>query len=175
MPAVRRRQGYQKLHGGFLLRSGRTGKFIWQLQLLFQEAAEPGGQLQGVFGLAFPDNECFPTEFRNKPKADCVAFFVLFQLWNPVALIRFWNPCDPASGIRVLMPKASVNKNDFLAARKDDVWVTRETFAVEAVSVSGLEQQATNFELRRHAFTPNSPHVLAAAFRGEVIQYSSSA
>jgi hypothetical protein len=79
-----------------------------------QEISDPALQCGGITELAFPKDQCPPTEMFQSTKAFPVSFDVPRKFRCPVALpaarhLAFWAPL-------MLVPKAAVHKDDFLPA-----------------------------------------------------------
>jgi hypothetical protein len=92
------------------------------------------------------------------------------QFWSPVGLLGPWLSSVRASC--VLMPETSVDKDDFLAARKSDIWFSWQIGAVEAKSVSERMDQLSDDHFGRRILASDAAHIFAPASWVELIHRS---
>jgi len=67
-------------------------------------------------GRAFPNDQHFPAEFLQFRQVSAISRFIASEFVSPILDIRFWNAISAQT--RMLVPKATVNKNDFPQSRK---------------------------------------------------------
>lgn len=91
-----------------------------------------------------------------------VAFDIPLKFWKPVIAVRLRRAGDFAVFIRVLVPKAAVDKNHFSASRENQVRLSWQILAVKAVPVAHPMSKAPNRHFRAHSFTFYSSHVIAS-------------
>ncbi len=63
------------------------------------------------------------------------------------------------------MPKATMNKNDFLSRSKDKVRTTGKIFSMEAVSVAERMNKTSDDHFWRGIFIPNLAHYFTTFLR----------
>lgn len=75
----------------------------------------------------------------------------------------------------MLMPKTTVDKNDFAAGRENKIRLTGQVSDVKTVPISKLVRNAAYLHFRLHSLAADPPHVLAARLRCKLIHSSSFA
>jgi hypothetical protein len=83
--------------------------------------------------LAFPDHEELPTGCGKFSLFFCVTSPVSFQLWFPKIKLRLRKPTVWAPF--VTMPKATMNKNSFLAGGKNNIRIAWDRPQVKSVTI----------------------------------------
>jgi hypothetical protein len=94
--------------------------------LRFEETYDASGKFLNLLRvcLALPDHQDSPSHSAQHPVMLYIPFLIAFQLGTPEIQTRFWH--SVAHPAMVSMPEASVDKYDFLAARKEQVRRARE-------------------------------------------------
>jgi hypothetical protein len=62
----------------------------------------------------------------------------------------------------MLMPKATVNENNGFQARKNEVGLSRQVLAMEAIPEAKRVSNFPNCDFRLHILASNRSHILAA-------------
>jgi hypothetical protein len=91
------------------------------------------------------------------------------ELWEPVVTIGLRHPGDLAIRVIVLVPKAPVNKDDFMARWKDQVRRPRQVLSMQPITKAHRMSEAPNYHFRLHALGPNIGHDLASALLADGI------
>ena len=73
----------------------------------------------------------------------------------------------------MLVPKAAMHKDGFAPARKNDVGMTRQTLAMQSVSIAELRQDPPDLQFRLHVFAADSPHILTSANLRDCVRHVS--
>jgi hypothetical protein len=75
------------------------------------------------FSLTFPDDKRSPSQSPKPGQLSLVFLAVFVQFDEPVSDITFWNSCYFATRRSVFMPKASMDKNNFLPPAENEIWL----------------------------------------------------
>src|SRR3972149_4433712 len=65
----------------------------------------------------------------------------------------------------MLMPKTSVNKNDFLSTSKNHVWFARKVLPMQSISISHFKNKSADKQFRVCILTAYPPHVFTSIHR----------
>jgi hypothetical protein len=65
----------------------------------------------------------------------------------------------------MLMPKTTMNKDDFPASWQDDIRPPRKVVPVQPEAIAHRMDKTPNGKFRLHIFAPNSAHVAATVLR----------
>ncbi len=104
---------------------------------LTEELADAGLKLGAILEyFAFPQNEDPPPGSLERRHIGRIPLHVAGEFWCPVPCIRFRLPAVPAIFLGMLVPEAAVDEDDLLSGPEDEVWLSRQVFGVETVSVS---------------------------------------
>src|SRR2546421_12677238 len=72
----------------------------------------------------------------------------------------------------MLMPKATVNLDNFSAGTENEVGFAGKVLVMEAETITKAMEESSHFKLRLHAFASDAPHVLASLLRRELVHQS---
>ena len=70
----------------------------------------------------------------------------------------------------MLVPKAAMQENDFLASREHKIGLSRQILPVQPETVSHPVKHPPQGKFRRRVFRPDLPHIVAAALLANFIQ-----
>lgn len=91
------------------------------------------------------NDKCANTLRAGAPISD---IFHSFYTFRTLAATRFRDSGDLAIKVVMLVPKASMHKDDLLSSSKNNIRLPREILAVEPVPVSKAIYQLPRFHLR---------------------------
>lgn len=134
--------------------------------LALKELANSRGEPIGFPGPAFPDHEDLPTLLPKIPPISAISFPVLFEFLNPEVTIRGRRGRSLAG---VPMPETTMNENDLLQSRKNQVRTSRKFLHMEPISVSQRVRDAPDDHLRFRMPLRDRAHHAAARFFGDYI------
>jgi hypothetical protein len=143
-----------------LLRAPRDDRVAEAQPPSGEKMPNPYRKFIGIAELTFPYDHGKPTEPQQPRPVSSVANTIAEKLRGPVFLIGLRNVCITAS--RMLVPKAAVHKDDFLAACENQIWVTRKFTTMEPKTVAQLVSEASNKQFRFGILRPDPAHILAA-------------
>ena len=78
--------------------------------------------------MAFPDNKDFPAEPSELPADGAVSLLVAFKFADPILAVGGRNTVSPVAAM--LVPKTTVDEDDFSSRGKDEVWLARKIVSV---------------------------------------------
>jgi hypothetical protein len=84
--------------------------------------------------LAFPDHENLPTKTSQPPQIAFVARNVAMKLICPVAPMAGWDTIAAATAM--LVPKATVDKDDLTCAGEHQVRISRKVAAMQSETMT---------------------------------------
>jgi hypothetical protein len=113
-----------------------------RLDSRFQKRLQLSLQFRSVSCFAVPNDKTFPTHSRYPGSISLVTFFIVSQLWEPISSIRFRRPSVNTPSM--LVPKTTVDKNDFSPGWKNEVRATRQISAMQAETVPQTVRQGTD-------------------------------
>ena len=119
-----------------------------------QERFDAGRHGLVILRLAFPDHHDLPAKIAQRRFVAFIADDVALELVLPVSHARFG--AGRALATRMSVPEASMNHDDGLVARENDVGATRKVFAVEAKPEPECVRNLANNQLRPGVSAPNA-------------------
>ena len=104
---------------------------------------------------AFPYSQNPPALISQKVYIACVTLPICSKLGGPEIASRLWNRRPIAT---VGMPITTVNEDDRIEPRKDDVGTSRQIIVMEPISQSYLVKGSSEQNLRFGVLRPDPPH-----------------
>lgn len=126
-----------------------------------KESQKPATQQVHLLSFTFPDYQHFPSQATKLLNAPPIPFYISTQLQSPIADSRLRSPSVFAS--LVMMPKTTVNEDDFSPCWEHQVGRTRQVSLMKGVTVSKVMQKSAHNEFRLGVLTSNPAHDLTAA------------
>lgn len=83
--------------------------------------------------MAFPDNKNFPAELSELPADGAISLLVAFKFADPIVAVGGRNTASPSAAM--LVPKTTVDEDDFSSRGKDEVWLAREIVSVQSETI----------------------------------------
>src|SRR5207249_2032780 len=76
--------------------------------------------------------------------------------------VALGKPCNLAARTRVVVPETAVYEDHFAKLWEYQVWLARQLFRVQTVTVSHTEYGLADYKFRLRVFATYTPHVFAA-------------
>ena len=119
-----------------------------------------------VLGLALPDNEKVPTQFRYRFLCCLIALEIAIEFFVPKFGVGRGSFATRAI---VAMPKAAVNEDNFIMPREDNIGAAGKVAAMEAEAIAKTMQRLTDFDFRGGVFVFYPRHIAATLLLGKCV------
>jgi hypothetical protein len=116
---------------------------------------------------AFPYHLDLPSSLAQRPDMISISLEIPIPLLVPICRVcgRRFTPVSAC----MLMPKASVNKDDLPTRDQNDVWFASQPFHVEGIPKAHGVDEAPHDDFRRGVYATNSAHAFAPLFRAKIV------
>jgi hypothetical protein len=114
---------------------------------------------------AFPNNQNAPPQFSEREEISSIPQAIRFKLWQPEVGSGFWKARVRACGLRVPMPKTTVNEDNLPETPENEVRFSGEVARMQRVPIAHPIDHASYDDLGTGILSPYSAHPFAARFR----------
>lgn len=122
-----------------------------------QKSRQPTGKLAGITRFAFPYDQTRPPQVRKLLQHRKIALDILPELFLPEILPGFWHGRFRATW--VAMPEAAMNENCLLTGAEHNIWLARQLWRVQSISVAHRVQYSSDYQFRLCILCPDARHV----------------
>ncbi len=136
---------------------------------LQQEIREAAAQGLKIASFTFPYNQHFPTQVLKRFEIDPVSVGIPGKLRIPIirSSLRHARRATPI----VQVPEASINLNDFVADRKDEIRRVRKVTAMKPKPSAQRMNNPAHHHLRSGVLAANPTHECASLLRRQIVSH----
>ena len=114
--------------------------------------------------MAFPHGQYTPTLFSQNLHVPFITFHVSIKLQIPILPVRSWSF---GSFTVMLVPVTAMDKDDLIAAGKNQIWFSWKIFSVQSISESQAMNQPPYSDFKIRINSMHVPHYCATLCRVE--------